>query len=391
MSQLYRYVLLVFIAIFSMSIVTMAQAPATPAPAVVKVLHLPEGALAPNALVDAVGTIHLVFGMNHNAYYTCSKDNGLSFVPPIKVNSTGTVETEMGERGPKIALGKDSLIHVVWVDDWAPGVQTFVHYARSTDGGKSFSAAKTLSSMLGVDGVTVVADNTNHVIAFWHVMQPPKPIEPSATWLYMARSLDNGATFNTDERVHMSNHTGLACSMCMMSGQAGKDGRFYLAFRSAQDNVRDTFLLAGNPEENNFTVQRVNNDNWKIERCPMNGPELTISPSGTLFCAYMSRQRVYWSYRERVGSEFKLHITTPDSNADELYGTATANRKGQVLLLWQEGPMAVDKTATVKWACYTLDGAFTGQRGTVGVSTSGTKATVVVGADEQFYIFTTAK
>jgi hypothetical protein len=78
--------------------------------------------------------------------------------PPVKINSTGLVETKMGERGPKLAVGSDGGVHVVWVDEWAPGVQTFVRYSRSLDGGRSFEALKTLSAMSGVDGVTVTAD-----------------------------------------------------------------------------------------------------------------------------------------------------------------------------------------------------------------------------------------
>ena len=52
--------------------------------------------------------------------------------------------------------------------------------------------------------------------------------------------------------------------------------------------------------------------------------------------------------------------------------------------------MSVTGRATVKWALYTIDGAFAGRQGTVGATTSGTKATAFVGADDQFCIVTTA-
>lgn len=48
---------------------------------------------------------------------------------------------------------------------------------------------------------------------------------------------------------------------------------------------------------------------------------------------------------------------------------------GWSLFLWQVGPMSTTGTATVKWASYSVYGTPTGQRGTAGVSTSGTKAT----------------
>jgi len=58
---------------------------------------------------------------------------------------------------------------------------------------------------------------------------------------------------------------------------------------------------------------------------------------------------------------------------------------------WQVGPMSTSGTATVKWARYNVDGTPTGQRGVAGTSFSGTKATAMVGKDDNFYIVTTAQ
>ena len=46
--------------------------------------------------------------------------------------------------------------------------------------------------------------------------------------------------------------------------------------------------------------------------------------------------------------------------------------------------------AVVTGALYTEDGQFTGQQGALGTSFSGTKSTAFVGADDNFYIVTTA-
>jgi hypothetical protein len=103
----------------------------------------------------------------------------------------------------------------------------------------------------------------------------------------------------------------------------------------------------------------------------------------------MSRHRVYWSALD--GGRFKLHAATPAGENDEIYPAAFGDGKGHVLLVWQVGPMAVGREAAVKWAMYGDDGAFSGKQGTIGVSTSGTKATAFVGTDGAFYIVTTAK
>jgi len=297
----------------------------------------------------------------------------------------------MGERGPKLAVGNDGKIHVVWMDEWAPGVKTFVRYSRSIDGGKSFEPLKTISAMSGIDGVTVTADGLGHVVAFWHVTAEPKPEVNAATWLHTVRSSDHGVTFGAGEKVVITNLSGLACSMCMMRARAGADGNVLLAFRSAQDSIRDFYVLEGRISENRFTAVRVNEDNWKLDSCPMCGPELTLAPNGQSVCAFMARNKVYWSIADVGMSGFRLHVGTPANETDEIYPTALANRKGEVLLVWQVGRMAVKGTATVKWARYARDGTPTGETGVIGKSFAGTKATAFVGTDDRFYIVTTAQ
>jgi hypothetical protein len=81
----------------------------------------------------------------------------------------------------------------------------------------------------------------------------------------------------------------------MMRARIGDDGNVYLAFRSAENNIRDFYVLQSRKTENRFAALRVNQDNWELKSCPMCGPELTIDWQGRVFCAFMSRHRVYWS------------------------------------------------------------------------------------------------
>ncbi len=357
----------------------------------VRIIPAPDKALVPDVMVDAQGVLHMVYGLGDQAWYTRSSDSGGTFSPAVQINSAGKVQLTMGERGPKLAVGSDGSIHVVWVDRWSPGAKCHVRYSRSTDGGKRFEPAKQVSPMPGVDGATMTADGEGHALVFWHVFDPPQKEVPQGHWVYLSRSTDNGVSFGSAERVEIGNLKDLACSMCMMRARIGDDGNAYLAFRSAENNIRDFYVLRGRKTENHFTALRVNQDNWELKTCPMCGPELTFDHLGRACCAFMSRHRVYWSVLAPGESTFKLHVATPANEQDEIYPAAVANRNGEVLFLWQVGPMSVTGRATVKWAIYRQDGTFTGQRGTVGVSDSGTKATAFAGVDDRFYIITTAK
>lgn len=352
----------------------------------VNIIQAPIGSLVPDVVMDNNGILHMVYAKNQNAYYVRSTDNGTTFSVPVKVNLTGSVEYKMGERGPKISVGSDGVIHIAWMDLWSSGVNTFARYTRSTDGGLTFEAPKAVSVTTGIDGVTLAADGNNNVVVFWHVMAPIQTTIPEATWLHMSRSINNGVSFITDTNVVINNHSGLACTMCMTRARFGIDGKVYLLFRSAENNIRDFYVLKGYATQNNFTAIRVNSDNWNINYCPMVGPELEISNSGLQYCAFMSDSHVYWTVSDSSISNFTLHVPTPLSETDEIYPTAIANNSGKVLFVWQVGPMSISDSATVKCALYNSDGSFTGQECTIGRTFSGTKATVFVGTDDNFYV-----
>ncbi len=368
----------------------------------VRVLSLPEGALVPDVMMDGAGVLHMVYGLGDDAWYVRSADNGRTLSLPVKVNTVGKVTLTMGERGPKLALGQSVMlanarvpvwvpsIHVVWADKWSPGVQVYPRYSRSLDGGRTFEPPRALASLFGIDGLTMAADGAGTVVAFFHQVTPGQPLEaPEAHRLYLARSTDNGATFGPEERVKIQGMVDLACSMCMMRARITADASVCLAYRVANDNIRDFFLLRSPKHENAFVPLRVNQDYWELKTCPMCGPELTLDPVGRMLCAFMSRHRVYWSVLE--DGRFTLHVATPANENDEIYPAAFGDGRGHVLLVWQVGPMAVGRTAIVKWALYRDDGTLTGRQGTLGVSTSGTKATAFLGTDGAFYIVTTAK
>jgi hypothetical protein len=135
---------------------------------VVRTVQAPAGCFVPDVAVDPKGVLHMVYALNRNAWYIRSTDNGATFSQPVQVNSEGTVGFTMGERGPKLSVGGDGVIHVVWSNIWSPGVQTFAYYARSLDGGKTFEKRKLVSSMDAPDGLTMAADGASRVL-------PPYP------------------------------------------------------------------------------------------------------------------------------------------------------------------------------------------------------------------------
>lgn len=384
----------------------------------VQVHRLPRDTLVPDVTVTADGTVHQVYGTSgKDAYYQQSTDSGASFSTALKLNTIGKVTTTMGERGPKIAVGGDGTIHVVWMDDWYPGALTYVRAVHSTDGGKSFSAPIAASDSHGIDGSNVVVDGVGTVVVFWHDLshnttsgeQVPKPANSSeATWLYFVQSTDGGKTFSSSQRVHIDGGMpAAACSMCMTGAVADPRGKsISVIFRSALNNIRDHYELTASPpySANQWQASRVNVDNFYQTTCPMNGP--TITQTGTKRVAAFTTggtvagrgfdDYAYWTTSSAAG-QWTEHVPTPEHERNERYPTAILGGSSNdlVLFLWQVGPMAVSGDAVVKYALYHQNGTAirdpsAGTVVEVGTAFAGTKPTVWVAADGSFHVLTTA-
>ncbi len=87
----------------------------------------------PSMAVGADGTIYVVFNRGSGIYFTKSTDGGESFSPAIRIG---------GEKlSPIIRLDDNGHIHVVYADSFY-SLLTNVWYAKSTNGGASFTTKK---------------------------------------------------------------------------------------------------------------------------------------------------------------------------------------------------------------------------------------------------------
>ncbi|MBI3922997.1 MAG: exo-alpha-sialidase, partial [Armatimonadetes bacterium] len=305
-------------------------------------------------------------------------DRGKTFSVPIQLNRRAGTVTVGAERGPKLALGREGVIHAVWLGHYQRGGG--IWYTRSTDGGRTFEPERNLQdTTVGCDGATVVADKQGNVFAFWLDARIAGDNEsPVAIPLFMTRSTDNGATFLKNEPVR-HDHPGRACACCRLEARVGVDDNLYLAFRSGYRDIRDIYLLKGRKTDNDFKSVRVSVDDWKFNGCPMTGSPFVVMQDGRVLATWMSRNRVYWSVSNAGATQFAPRIGTPDGIEGENYPVLLVNRKKEVLLVWKS-------RQEVNWALYTLDGKLTDQRGTAGTLPGRNKPTAFVGSDDNFYV-----
>jgi hypothetical protein len=80
--------------------------------------RVPNGGIQPQVALDDSGTIHLVYyagdARHGDLFYARSKDGGASFSSALRVNKGGTAIAAGTIRGAQLALGKAGRVHVAW-------------------------------------------------------------------------------------------------------------------------------------------------------------------------------------------------------------------------------------------------------------------------------------
>lgn len=340
-------------------------------------IHTPNQGRVPEVVLDKKGILHLVYGNEQDGYYVQSRDRGKTFSNPVRINQRAGTITVGAERGVKLALGKDGVIHAVWLGHYQKGGG--IWYTQSTDGGKTFAPERNVQDTnVGSDSPAIVADASGNVLVFWLDARIEKEEDnPVAHPILLARSTDNGASFARNEIVKYD-FAGRACACCRLEARLSGDD-VYIAFRSGYRNIRDFYLLQGRKTENNFKAVRVSQDNWKLEGCPMSGADFRVEKTGQVTLSWMSQGKVYWSNAKTIATGFTPRIAAPEGEGTANHPLVLTNRKRDVLLLWKQ-------KGHLNWARYAMNGKFTGEQGIVTAWPGKDKATAFVSADDKFYV-----
>jgi predicted amidohydrolase len=129
--------------------------------------------------------------------------NGVSFSKNARVDDFPDLERIHDH--PSVAVDDNGVVHAVWADRRDTDGETNVFYARSADGGRTFSANRQIdSSALGFDANRDTPSNQ------WNPRLAASGTDLFAVWqdnrlgnndVFFVRSGDAGVTFDADERV----------------------------------------------------------------------------------------------------------------------------------------------------------------------------------------------
>lgn len=298
----------------------------------VRHVPLPKGGQVADAVVRPSGELWVVFGREKSVFFQKLGADGKWRGEAVPVSSKPGSALIGGERGPRITIGKDDVIHVIWTGTRGHGMG----YARSTDGGKSFEPQRNLQDAKTMgEGPTIAADVNGNVMAAWlDGRLGDTPESPLSFALIARRSTDNGETFAASAPVSESVRD-RACMCCETTSIVGADGTFNLVHRKAYNNIRDMTLWRWTPTAGKWKRFDISNDGWEFAGCPMSAAALAQTrQKDRVAVAWMSRGAIYFATGGGDSGKFGKPVRVSGDAKHAHFPSVTIAASGDILIAW---------------------------------------------------------
>jgi hypothetical protein len=326
----------------------------------VEVLRVPNGGIQPQAAMDELGNLHLIYfkgaAGNGDLFYVRRDSGKTNFSHPIQVNSEPGCAVAAGTiRGAQMALGQKGRMHVGWNGTTPKGsdhMKAPMLYTRMNEAGTAFEPQKNvITKAWGLDGGgSVAADREGNVFVFWHASKAGDTNGESGRALFVAKSTDEGETFSP-EKMAIEKATG-ACACCGMKAFANRSGHLFALYRSASTVMdRDEVLLVSSNRGESFA--QVFSHPWRVAACPMSSASISEGGAGVV-AAWETDGKVYFAKVDSAGSKVSEPITPP-GEARRKHPVAVSNPNGDILLTWTEGTSWA-KGGAVLWQIFKENG-----------------------------------
>jgi len=190
-----------------------------------------------------------------DVFFSRSADNGVTFSTPRNI-SNGSGEAE----DPQLGLDTKGNINAIWEDNTPSVFNPDIYFARSTDGGVTFSSPLNISNDSGISANPfLTVDVGGNINVAW------EDDTPGNRDIFFSRSTNSGATFSAP--LNLSNDSGLSLAPNMA---ADKNGNLNVTWQDATPGISQIFFarLAGNIVANQPPVANAGAD----QTIPCAGP-----------------------------------------------------------------------------------------------------------------------
>lgn len=294
-----------------------SQPPApTPAPA----------GLGTSAAVDPDGRLWIAYieasGANANVLVRRYEEG--SWQAPVRVTGRPEPVSAEGENRPKLAFGPRGEIYVTWTSPTSANYTGDIHFARSIDGAKTWSAPIVVHQdrqLITHRFDSLLVDGEGRVWVAWvdkRDLQAAAATRPgyAGAAIYYAWSDDRGASWHGDFK--LADHS---CECCRIALARDAQGRAAAMWRHVfPPNERDHAFARLDPQREPPSITRVTFDRWRIDACPHHGPSLAFTPEGARHAVWFdqvrSEGRVFYGRLGEAGPEGVQALPPGANHAD---------------------------------------------------------------------------
>lgn len=213
-----------------------------------------------------------------------------SFSIPVRVNAESQNLRPMGEVRPKIAIGSKGEIYVAWMQNLKPRFAGYIWFARSLDGGKSFETPYIVHqdrAEIGhaFEALHVSPDGT--VTILWldsRDLVAAKAAGKTHSGSSIYYAVSNNQGASFQREQKLADSS---CECCRIATAHKPDGTVAALWRHVFDgNERDHMLAEVPKSEQKPYLHRATYGHWKIEGCPHHGAALASGGEGADWWGY---------------------------------------------------------------------------------------------------------
>ena len=245
--------------------------------------------LAVSVASDTEGRIWLARARKGQVWVSSSADAGQHFGKEVAVNAVPMKVAADAEARPKIAVAANGNIYLSWTESLKKPYAGYIWFARSVDGGKSFETPYIVHQDRAeithrFDALQVAADGT--IIVAWVDKRDLLAARAAG------KAYDGAAIYyavSTDQGKSFAPEQKLAdssCECCRIAMTSKPDGTVAVLWRHVFAGSERDHAMAEIGQAAAPAIVRASYGHWKIDGCPHHGAALAVGEGFGYHLAY---------------------------------------------------------------------------------------------------------
>ena len=237
-----------------------------------------------NIYVTWIHSYYTGFYNDYDVYSAKSTNGGQTFTTPVRIDDN---DGDDWQYSANIKVDESGIIYVAWTDH--RNGRSNIYFAKSTDGGESFSEnIRVNSTDYGQGYPDLALDDTENIYVVWKDSRDY--YSSNTTQVYLAESTDSGASFEAGVQVNDANIT-ISITYLYPSLAVTGDGKIYVSWWDNRNDNLDVYLTRSYDGGVSFSPSRRMNDD--INNAPQDQSRIVVDESGDIYGVWSDYRNIY--------------------------------------------------------------------------------------------------